>query len=205
MKHNNFRLVIFISLIICSCAKKPMDKQCYVDFTGFSLSTDTNLVFPFGTENFWIYDDSLKRDNDTAIRLITDKFLFKSTKLYQIENDFYSIEFNQWKSFMTLKNDTIYFSQRLTDVNALNCYEHHAFLFETDRPTYLNDDKTVQLYPQNGIINTKLGQITYNYIYYAMPSVKNFINTKIGIVREEVFSSSGEIIRSKTLNNYYIK
>lgn len=205
MKHNYFPIVLLLLIGTFSCKKSDVEKQCYKDFSGFSIITDTNLIFPFGTENFWIYDDSLKRDSDSSIKLVTNNFLFTARKLYQIENDYYNIEFNQWKSPMTLKNDTIFFSQISTDINNSACYEHKPFLFKTETMSFLNEEKTIMLYPEKGIINTKLGPIEYSYIYYFMPSEKYYINPKIGIIREEILSITGEIIRSKTLNNYYIK
>lgn len=205
--NNRILLLILIVIVFYGCTRSntPQPRKCYQDVTGFDLLTDTNLVFPLGTRNFWIYDDSLRRNEDSTIELINNNFLITARKLYRIDDQHSSIIFNQYLPQLTLINDTIYTTILAEQVNDSECFDYKPFLFRTATVAYLNPEKTILLYPASGTISTRLGNLQYHYIYENQGSLKYFLNTQLGIVRIEVKSVTGKLVRSKTLNNYYIE
>jgi hypothetical protein len=112
--------------------------------------------------------------------------------------------FNRWLPQLTLRNDTIFTTERVTDRSRPECYTYRPYLMKVTQKTILNDISTQSMQPANGIIVTKMGSIKYDYLYNDGDVQHYYINSKIGIIRIE-FITNGKIRSSQTLNSYYLK
>jgi len=158
------------------------------------------MIFPLGTRNFWIYDDSLFSSNTHS--LIDSNYLLTSKSVTLIDKAHYAISFDQFINTLTIINDTLY----KVDFNSKygeNCVSYSPFLFRADTLVEIDKNQGIVLYPASGSIPTKIGQIPYDYIYEYSSSYKYYIHNHLGIIRMEQFAD-GQLRRSKTLNNYIL-
>jgi hypothetical protein len=207
MRTNYIILTAVLFFVFTNCKKEkkePINRNCKeVEWTGSFISTDTNCILPLGSDNFWMYDDSVRIQNDSFLTFQTKNWMLNIQKFYTINNN-NSYKFNQWLGQLTTRNDTVFTTEYVTNLSETECYKYRPLLMKVKEKSYLNLDKTEIIYPESGSIQTNMGIIPYNYVYENGGALKYFINHKIGIIRIEIIVDN-KIKRSKTLNNYKIK
>lgn len=200
-------LSLFCVLMLTTCRKQSEEvatRTCNeTELTGLFSKTDTNLLLPLGSDNFWIYDDSVRVSNDTLLTLKSTNFLLHIQKYFLIDNQ-KSYRFNQLLGQLTTRNDTIFTTEYLPDLAEPTCYRYRPRLMRVSQRTYLNADNTEELFPENGWIQTKMGSLPYQFVYNNANALKYYINDQIGIIRIE-FITDHKLKRSLTLNNYALK
>lgn len=205
MKLRFIILTLFVLFLFTKCTKdKSIERNCNeIEWTGFFSPTDTNCLIPLGTDNFWIYDDSVRIANDAFLTFQTNNYILKIQK-FSVVGGNKSYKFNQWFGQLTTRNDTVFTTEFIADLSEPECYKLRPFFMKVTQQTYLNPDRTISIYPKTGYIQTKIGNLSYNFVYDEGGALKYYINDKIGVIRIEILVDN-KIKRCQTLNNYKLK
>lgn len=206
MKFKYLYLFVLICTIEFGCKKDttPVKNCTEINMNGFTYVGKTKTLIPLNQQNFWIYDDSVYNSQNKIMDLRSNNFIMYIESFSKIDEQ-YILYFNQFMPPISVFGDSIFSAISTPEFDKPNCYEYKPFLFKVADTAYLNEERTSKLYPAVGQIQTKLGNISYNYIYNNGNSLYEYINDSIGIIRYEFKNSDSTFIRTMTINNFEIK
>lgn len=197
-----YNLLLLICLFCSACGKESIKKCNEIPMTGLNYQESGKTIIPLNQRNFWIYDDSFYNNQEKKMNLRSKNFIMYIQSFSKL-NEQYILDFNQFMPPITVIGDTIFtVDYTSSSPNNSNCYKYLPYLFRATDTVYLNSEKTNKIYPSKGQIKTKLGMLSYNYVYNNENSYYQYINDTIGIIRYENRNSDTTFIRSRTINNY---